>query len=157
MCFCAFCCCFFGSFAESLADPGITGDLPYGAGLAPCPQPSGRPWHRIPRAPSAHSDLLPALALSLLPPQLPALVTGEVSMVTVWGASGHPEPEGARAEKGRVSMPSQLFSGPQRDLSCGAWQVLEQLRSGWTLSFCDFFSYLLPAFCHVPPSPTVCL
>lgn len=146
VCFCAFRCCLLRS-VESLAGPGISGDLPYGDGLAPCPQPSGKPWHHVPRAPSARPpDLVPALTLSLLPPvQLPALVTEEVvSMVTVWGASGHLEPEGA--EEGRVSTPSQPFSGTQRDLSCRAWQVLQQMRSGWALSFCDFFSYLLPDF-----------
>lgn len=108
-----------------LANPGITSPGP--------PVPAPQTWCQPLPSASCHR------------PQLPALVTGElVSMVTVWGASGHLEPKGA--EEGRVSMPSQPFSGTQRDLSCRAWQVLQQMRSGWALSFGDFFSYLLPDF-----------
>lgn len=66
MLFAVFVIVFSGSFEESLADPSTTGDLLCGDGLASCPQPSGKPWHYLPKASSAHSpDPVPAL---LLPP-----------------------------------------------------------------------------------------
>ena len=46
---------FFLVALRSLADPSVTGDLPYGDGLAFCPQPSGKPWRHLPRATSTHS------------------------------------------------------------------------------------------------------
>ena len=145
---------FLGSLVESLADPGIAGDLPYGDGLAPCPQPSGKPWHHLPGAPSARSpDPVPALSLSLLPPA-PAPCCGHwrlVSMVTVLGALGHLEPEGA--EEGRVSMPASPSRGPR---SCQ--DAVSPLRTpaagggGWA---CGFVASLhaCSRFCRVPLRP----
>ena len=146
-----FCFCFFCSFEESLADPAITGDLPYGDGLAPCPQPSGKPWHHIPRASSACSpDLVPGLALSLLPPA-PAPCSGHWRRSLHGNSLGSTRPPGTRGSKGGkgVLLGDPLLLGccvSSRGLSGREWQILEQLRSGWGWSFCDFFSYLLPAF-----------
>lgn len=89
---------FSGSFEERLADPGLTGDLPYGDGLASCPQPSGEAWLHLPGASGTHSQ-------NWGQPFIPALATGEaVSMVAVPGALDPLKPEGVKEEGGRASQ-----------------------------------------------------
>lgn len=114
VCFCAFRCPL--RRLESLAGPGISGDLPYGDGLAPCPQPSGKPWHHVPRAPSARPpDLVPALTLSLLPPA-PAPCSGHRRTSlhgNSLGSIGPPGAQGSRGGKG-VHAQSALLRDPER-------------------------------------------
>lgn len=119
-------------------------------GWPPAPSHLADPGTTSPGPPALAPRPVPALDLRLLP-----RAREVISMVTVWGALGHLEPEELRREGCRCPVsPSQ---GP-REISAAGWgRSPEQMRSGWALSFCDFFSYLLPAFCQVLPSPTLCL
>lgn len=70
MCVCAFCrdCYFLVALRRGWQALAQLGGPALWDELASRPQPSGTPWHRVPKASGAHSpDPVPALSLSLLP------------------------------------------------------------------------------------------